>query len=349
MNTSTRRKTMHGRVLIKSLLFGIVALLLSIPSIGNAQEATVIKIATLAPDGSSWMKTLNAMNAEVMEKTKGTVRFKIYPGGVLGDERDMMRKMQIGQIQGAGLSSGGLAQIYKEIDVIHIPFFLQNYEEVDYVLKKMGPYFKKGLEENGYILLGWSEAGFTYLMSTVYVSSVNDLKKAKVWIWQESSMAKAIFREADVAAIPLSLPDVLVGLQTGLVDVVYSPPTVSIALQWFTKVKYLVDVPLSYVGGGIVIKKDVFKKLPLASQNIVLESFQRNLDQLKTLTRRENQEAIKVMQNNGVKIVTPPKDQVVEFKRLSEKALSHFTNQTFSPKALAEATAILENYRKGKR
>jgi TRAP-type C4-dicarboxylate transport system substrate-binding protein len=349
MNTSTRRKTMHGRVLIKSLLFGIVALLLSIPSIGNAQEVTVIKIATLAPDGSSWMKTLNAINAEVMEKTKGTVRFKIYPGGVLGDERDMMRKMQIGQIQGAGLSSGGLAQIYKEIDVIHIPFFLQNYEEVDYVLKKMGPYFKKGLEENGYILLGWSEAGFTYLMSTVYVSSVNDLKKAKVWIWQESSMAKAIFREADVAAIPLSLPDVLVGLQTGLVDVVYSPPTVSIALQWFTKVKYLVDVPLSYVGGGIVIKKDVFKKLPLASQNIVLESFQRNLDQLKTLTRRENQEAIKVMQNNGVKIVTPPKDQVVEFKRLSEKALSHFTNQTFSPKALAEATAILENYRKGKR
>jgi TRAP-type C4-dicarboxylate transport system substrate-binding protein len=349
MNTSTRRKTMHGRVLIKSLLFGIVALLLSIPSIGNAQEVTVIKIATLAPDGSSWMKTLNAINAEVMEKTKGTVRFKIYPGGVLGDERDMMRKMQIGQIQGAGLSSGGLAQIYKEIDVIHIPFFLQNYEEVDYVLKKMGPYFKKGLEENGYILLGWSEAGFTYLMSTVYVSSVNDLKKAKVWIWQESSMAKAIFREADVAAIPLSLPDVLVGLQTGLVDVVYSPPTVSIALQWFTKVKYLVDVPLSYVGGGIVVKKDVFKKLPLASQNIILESLQRNLDQLKTLTRRENQEAIKVMQNNGVKIVTPPKDQVVEFKRLSEKALSHFTNQTFSPKALAEATAILENYRKGKR
>jgi TRAP-type C4-dicarboxylate transport system substrate-binding protein len=349
MNTSTRRKTMHGRVLIKSLLFGIVALLLSIPSIGNAQEATVIKIATLAPDGSSWMKTLNAINAEVMEKTKGTVRFKI-PGGVLGgDEKDIMRKMQIDQIQGAGLSSGELASSFQEIDVIHIPFFFRNYGEVDYVLKKMGPYFKKGLEENGYILLGWSEAGFTYLMSTVYVSSVNDLKKAKVWIWQESSMAKAIFREADVAAIPLSLPDVLVGLQTGLVDVVYSPPTVSIALQWFTKVKYLVDVPLSYVGGGIVIKKDVFKKLPLASQNIVLESFQRNLDQLKTLTRRENQEAIKVMQNNGVKIVTPPKDQVVEFKRLSEKALSHFTNQTFSPKALAEATAILENYRKGKR
>ncbi len=340
---------MHGRILIKGVIFGILVLLFSIPSTGNAAEGTVIKIATLAPDGSSWMKTLNTINAEVREKTKGAVSFKIFAGGVLGDEKDMMRKMQIGQIQGAGLSSGGLAAIYKEIDVIHIPFFFQNYEEVDSVLKKMGPSFKKGLEDHGYILLGWSEAGFTYLMSTVYVSSVNDLKKAKVWIWQESPMAKAIFKEADVAAIPLSVPDVLVGLQTGLVDVVYAPPTVAIALQWFTKVKYLVDVPLSYIGGGIVVRKDVFKKLPPSSQNIILESFQRNLNQLKAITRRENQEAIRVMQNNGVKIVTPSQDTVAEFKRLSGKAIAHFTNQTFSPKALDDATANLEAYRKGRR
>jgi TRAP-type C4-dicarboxylate transport system substrate-binding protein len=340
---------MQGRVLIKGVIFGILVLLLFIPSVGSAQERTVIKIATLAPEGSSWMKTLNTINAEVREKTKGAVSFKIYAGGVLGDEKDMMRKMQIGQIQGVGLSSGGLAQIYKEIDILHIPFFFQNYEEVDYLLKKMGPYFKKGLEDNGYMLLGWSEAGFTYLLSTVHIASVNDLKKAKVWIWQESPMAKAIFREADVAAIPLSLPDVLVGLQTGMVDVVYAPPTVAIALQWFTMVKYLVDVPLSYTGGGLVVKKDVFKKLSPSFQRIILESFQRHLDELKTITRRENQEAIKVMQNNGVKIVTPSKDQVAEFKRLAEKAMAHFTNQTFSRKALDEATAILDNYRNGQR
>jgi TRAP-type transport system periplasmic protein len=340
---------MQGRVLIKGVIFGILVLLLSIPSVGSAKEGTVIKIATLAPEGSSWMKTLNTINAEVREKTKGAVSFRIYAGGVLGDERDMMRKMQIGQIQGVGLSSGGLAQIYKEIDVLHIPFFFQNYDEVDYLLKKMSPYFKKGLEDNGYTLLGWSEAGFTYLLSTVRVASVNDLKKAKVWIWQESPMAKAIFREAEVAAIPLSLPDVLVGLQTGMVDVVYAPPTVAIALQWFTIVKYLVDVPLSYTGGGIVVRNDVFKKLSPSFQKIILESFQRHLDELKTITRRENQEAIKVMQKNGVKIVTPSQDQVVEFKRLSEKAIAHFTNQTFSRKALTDATTILDNYRKGKR
>jgi TRAP-type C4-dicarboxylate transport system substrate-binding protein len=133
------------------------------------------------------------------------------------------------------------------------------------------------------------------------------------------------------------------------VDVVYAPPTGAIALQWFTKVKYLTDVPLSYMGGGLVVRKDIFKKLPQASQNIILESCQRNLNQLKTITRRENQEAIRVMQNNGVKIVAPPNDEVAEFKRLSEAALSHFTNQTFSKKAWEDATANLEAYRKGRR
>src|SRR4030067_443824 len=169
MNISNRRKIMYRHTLITSLVLCIVALMLSLPTIGRPQEVTVIKIATLAPDGSSWMKTLNAINAEVMEKTKGKGAFKIYSGGVLGDEKDMMRKMQIGQIQGAGLSSGGLASIFKEIDIMHNPFFFQNYEEVDYLLKKMGPYFKKGLEDNGYIMLGWSEAGLIYLMSSAYV------------------------------------------------------------------------------------------------------------------------------------------------------------------------------------
>jgi TRAP-type C4-dicarboxylate transport system substrate-binding protein len=340
---------MHGRAVIKSVVFGIIALLLSIPCAGSAEERMVIKMATLAPEGSSWIKTLNTINAEVMEKTKGKVSFKVYPGGVLGDEKDMVRKMQIGQIHGVALTSGGLVSFFQDIDVMHIPFFFRNYGEVDYVLKKMGPYFKKGLEDNGHILLGWSETGFVYLMSTTPISSISELKKAKVWIWNESPMARAIFNEAGVAAIPLAVPDVLVGLQTGLVDVVYTPPQGAILLQWFTKVKYITDVPLSYIGGGLIVRKDIFKQLPESSQKIILESCQRNLDQLKTITRQENQEAIKVMEKNGVKIVTPPQDQIAAFKRLSDTALSRFSNKTFSKKVLEDVTAYLDTYRKGSR
>jgi len=335
--------------MIKTLGLILLAFLFLIPPANGMEKSVVIKLGTLAPEGSSWMKTLNTLNIEVMKKTENKVQFRIYPGGVLGDEMDMLRKMKIGQIQGAALSSGGLSALFKEIDVLQIPFLFQKYEEVDTILKKMDSFFRKGFEDNGYILLGWSEGGFIYLMSNTPISSVADLKKVKVWTWEESPMAKAIFDEAGVSAIPLSVPDVLVGLQTGLVDVIYAPPTVAISLQWFTKVKYMTDVPLAYLAGGIVVNKDTFKRIPPAFQNILIESCQRHLDQLKIVTRNENREAIKVMMKHGVKIVTPSGDQVEEYKRLSSKAMGHISGQTFSKKMFDEVTSFLENYRRGEK
>jgi TRAP-type C4-dicarboxylate transport system substrate-binding protein len=306
-------------------------------------------MGTLAPDGSSWMKTFNALNLEVKKKTENKVQFRIYPGGVLGDELDMLRKMRIRQIQGAALTSGGLSALFREIDVLQIPFLFQKYEEVDAVLTKMDSFLRKGFEDNGYILLGWSEAGFVYLMSTIPISSVADLKKAKVWIWEESPMSKTILDEAGVSAIPLSVPDVLVGLQTGLVNVVYAPPTGAISLQWFTKVKYLTNVPLVYLAGGIIVSKDTFKQIPPSYQSSIIEISQRHLNQLKAVTRNENREAIQVMTKHGTKIVTPSKEQVDEFKRLSNQAISRPGSQSFSKKVLNEVLSVLEsNRREGK-
>ncbi len=330
---------------IFGLSFGIF--LFFAQSVPGAERGTLIKLGTLAPEGSAWMKTFSAINAEVMKKTENRVQFKIYPGGILGDETDMLRKLKIGQIQGVALTSAGLSTLVKEMDVLQIPFLFQNYEEVDAVLKKMDPFFRKGLDDNGYVFLGWSEAGFVYLMSTVPVPGLAELKRAKVWIWEDSPMAKAIFDEAGVKAIPLTIPDVLVGLQTGLVEVVYAPPTAAISLQWFTKVKYFTDVPLIYLAGGVVVKKDVFKQIPQASQNLVLESFQQPLERLKTITRNENRDALKVMVKNGVKVVTSTKDQIEEYKRLSSKAMGQIRGHTFSRSTLEEVTSILENHRKG--
>jgi TRAP-type C4-dicarboxylate transport system substrate-binding protein len=162
-------------------------------------------------------------------------------------------------------------------------------------------------------------------------------------------MSKAIFDEAGVKAIPLSIPDVLVGLQTGLVEVVYAPPAGAISLQWFTRIKYLTDVPLIYLAGGVIVKKDLFKQIPQTSQNFILQSFQQHLDQLKIITRNENRDAIKVMVKNGVKIITSSKSQIDEYKRLSNNAMGHISGQTFSKKTLDEITSFLESYRRGEK
>ncbi|MGD2269886.1 MAG: TRAP transporter substrate-binding protein DctP [Desulfobacterales bacterium] len=329
------------------LIISVSILLLS--PVCVAGKSVLIKIATLAPEGSSWMETFNTLKTEIMQKTEQNVQFRIYAGGVLGDEKDMLRKLHIGQIHGAVLTSSGLSALYGEIDVLQIPFLFQTYGEVDHVLDKMNTFFRKGFEDNGYVLLGWSEAGFVRLMSTTPVASLNDLKKMKVWTWEDAPLSRAIFDEAEVSAIPLTVPDVLVGLQTGLVDVVYAPPAGAISLQWFTRVKYLTDVPLTYLVGAVVIKKNVFSQIPPVYQSAISESFRLHLGKLKTIIRNENQEALRVMEKHGVKIIKPSQDAVEEFMKLSDKAVQRLGAVSFSPKTRDDVSAYLKEYRDNKK
>jgi len=315
----------------------------------EGQSPVIIKLATLAPEGSPWIQVLKAAADEAQQKTGNAVQFKIYPGGVMGDERDMVRKMHIGQLQAAMLSSASLASMYPEIDVLQTPFLFDSYPETDFVVGKMQDGFKSGLEKNGYVALGWSEAGFVYLMSTVPVETLELLRKAKVWIWNDSPMSKAIFEEAGVIGVPLSITDVLVGLQTGLVEVVYVPPSVAVALQWFTRIKYITDAPLNYMLGGLVAKKEAFDKIDPQHQSVVKEVFQRHMTRLKEIIRAENQEALTVMQKQGIKLISPGKAQIADYKAISEKAMQKESGHKFSPKTKEEVSAWLKAYAEGKK
>jgi TRAP-type C4-dicarboxylate transport system substrate-binding protein len=319
------------------------------PRFAEGQSPVIIKVATLAPESSPWVQVLKASADEVQQKTGNAVQFKIYPGGVMGDERDMVRKMHIGQIQAAMLSSASLASMFSEIDVLQIPFLFNSYPEADFVVSKMETGFMSGLEQNGYVALGWSEAGFTYLMSTVPVDTLELLRKAKVWIWNDSPMSKAIFEEAGVIGVPLSITDVLVGLQTGLVQVVYAPPSVAVALQWFTRIKFITDAPLNYMLGGLVAKKEAFDKIAPQQQAVVKEVFQRRLSRLKEVIRAENQEALSVMQKQGVKLLTPGKAQIADYKSISLKAMQKETGHKYSPATKAEVDSWLKAFAEGKK
>jgi TRAP-type C4-dicarboxylate transport system substrate-binding protein len=315
----------------------------------EGQSPVIIKLATLAPEGSPWIQVLKAAADEAQQKTGNAVQFKIYPGGVMGDERDMVRKMHIGQLQAAMLSSASLASMFPEIDVLQTPFLFDSYPETDFVVGKMQDGFKSGLEKNGYVALGWSEAGFVYLMSTVPVETLELLRKAKVWIWNDSPMSKAIFEEAGVIGVPLSITDVLVGLQTGLVEVVYVPPSVAVSLQWFTRIKYITDAPLNYMLGGLVAKKEAFDKIDPQHQSVVKEVFQRHMVRLKEIIRAENQEALTVMQKQGIKLISPGKAQIADYKAISEKAMQKESGHKYSPKTKEEVSAWLKAYAEGKK
>jgi TRAP-type C4-dicarboxylate transport system substrate-binding protein len=350
MNTFEVTPVVKVRKLTKAAAFVVgvfLFLLFSCPaSFGAAKKQFVIKLATLAPDGSTWMNTFGDINEEIVSKTGGKIKLRAYPGGVLGEEKDMLRKIRIGQIHAGGFTGTGLSLVNRNVAVTGIPFLFENYGEVDYVVDKMDERFRNGFEEGGYVLLGWSEIGFVYLLSNVPVVSSKDMRGTKVWLLEGDPIATPVLRKAGITPIPLGIPDVLMALQTNLIDVVYASPLAAIALQWFTKVKYMTNLPLIYALGGVLVTKKKFNRLPPDLQVIVKDVFQHHTSLLNKRTRRDNDEAIRVMVKQGIKLVTPSSEETEKFKQISRDAMGDLTKRAFSKDVLVQVRFHLDQYRK---
>ncbi|MFQ5584740.1 MAG: TRAP transporter substrate-binding protein DctP, partial [Calditrichia bacterium] len=253
---------------MKTKLVILLTLLFIIPGFSQKYK---IKFATQAPDGSAWIKVMKEYSAEVEQLTGGNVKFKIYPGGIQGDEIGVLRKMRLGQIHSAGFTGVGSGEILPEFRVLEAPMLLRNYEESDYITAMLYDDFAKKYEEKGYILLGITEVGFVYVFGQKPIRSLEDLKGVKMWMWEGDPLAEAAFKALGASAIPLSITDVLTSLQTNLIDAVYTSPLACVSLQWYTRVKYMMDFPLTNAFGTILITKKMFNKMPPEYQQILVE------------------------------------------------------------------------------
>jgi TRAP-type C4-dicarboxylate transport system substrate-binding protein len=294
-----------------------------------------IKFATLAPEGSSWMKEMRRLADEVKQKTEGRVTFKFYPGGVSGDERDVIRKIRIGQIHAAGFTGVGLGQILPEVRILDLPFLFETDQEIQHVYEKLNGYFADKFEEKGYVLLGWVPVGWVHFFSTQEIQSVEDIKKTKPWMWEGDPLVEETYKALDVKPVPLSVTDVLMSLQTGLLDTIYASSQGALALQWFTKVKYMSKLRMGYATGAVLISKKKFNSLPDDCKPVLKKLSEKYLKRLVETIQRDNAASIKIMQDNGVQLSELPKKKVIEeFHQAGAVARKNLVGKLFPPKLL---------------
>lgn len=298
--------SMHSRIGLGCL--ALAALLLTAPPAG----ARVLKIATVVPEGSAWMQDMRQAAAEIREKTQGRVQFKFYPGGVMGNDKTVLRKMRAGQLQGGAFTSGALSQIFPDLELYGAPLLIRSYAEVDYVRSRMDPDMVAGLERAGIVALAITDAGFAYLMSQRPMRQVADLSGAKVWIQEADVMSEKAFEIAGVSPVQLSLADVYTALQTGLVDTVTAPPMGAIALQWHTKVKYLTDFPLTYLTGVFALDARAFGRLQPGDQAVVREVIREAAQRQDESARVGAERAKEALRQQGIEFVTPATPEEVE-------------------------------------
>lgn len=271
------------------------------------------KIATIAPDGTRWMTELKKGADEIKKRTEGRVKFRFYPGGVMGNDKSVLRKIRIGQLHGGAITGGGLQNIHADSQVYSLPLAFRSEQEVDYVRDHMDQIIIDGLYENGFVSFGLSEGGFAYLMSDLPLGSINELKKQKVWAPEDDKIGRAAFEAIGVSPIPLPLTDVLTGLQTGLIDTVAASPMGAIALQWHTKVKYLNQTPLIYLYGTMIVNRKAFEKISDADQLVVREVMSGVFTKLDDINRKDNQKAYAALENQGIQFVTTSKESQAQW------------------------------------
>jgi TRAP-type C4-dicarboxylate transport system substrate-binding protein len=310
----------------------LAALILGGPARGWA-EPRLIKLATLAPEHSNWLRSLRALDVQLRRESGEELGLKIYPGGVQGDEEVMLRKLRVGQIQAVALGGLGVIQTCPEVLAIEVPFTFRDYGEVDYVLSQSREYFRGAYENQGLVLLGWLDIGFVHILSQQPIRGVQDARGLKVWRLEGEPITRVLFSRAGMTSVPLSIPDVLMGLQTRLVEVVYASPSAAIALQWFTRVKCLTTLPINYTLGVLLVDQRVFSDLPAAQQDLLRRLAEVHLDQQRRQNRKENGEALQVLENGGISLVAPPLEEVRGFEQLVRDSLPELVGSAFSQEA----------------
>jgi TRAP-type C4-dicarboxylate transport system substrate-binding protein len=315
-----------------------------------AEGVTELKIATLAPDSTTWMKEIRAGAADIESKTAGRVKFKFYPGGVMGNDEAVLRKIRIGQLHGGALTSGVLAGVYPDAQIYSLPLQIKSIEEVNYVRRQMDERMRAGSASRGFIISGISNGGFAYLASSKPAASIEAAKQLRTWVPEGDHVAATMFKAAGISPTPLPMADVYTSLQTGLLDVVASNPSSLIAFQWHTKVKYITDVPMVFLTGMLVFDKRAFDRLQPGDQTIVNEIMAAKFRIIDELSERDNADARQALVANGIQFIKPSAEETQVWQQIADTTLLELEKAgAYSKEALQELQKHLAAFRAGKK
>ena len=306
-------------------------------------SAKKLKIAILAPQGTTWSNSLKDMGKEIKKATKGKVKFKVYAGGVAGDEPDVLRKIRVGQLHGAVFTGKTLGDINGNVRAMELPFNFYNNRELAFkTLEAFSAELAADLDKKGFETLGFYEIGQVYVVSTKKISSLASLKGVKIWSWEGDELIKALMDDMKLVSVPLALPDVLSSLSTGVIQAAYAPPLGILALQWQTKVKYLINFPVAYSIGAFVISKKRWKKIAPDHRKMIREIADKHMKASSKKAIAENVEALTALKKAGIKFVDFPKADIAKGATIRAGVISKLEGKLIDKKTISKLDKLIK-------
>jgi TRAP-type C4-dicarboxylate transport system substrate-binding protein len=312
-------------------------------------DSVKVRLGTLAPKGSSYTKHLQVMGEEWRRAPGGGAQLTVYPDGTMGSEPDMVRRMRLGQLQAAMLTTTGISEIEPGAAGLQtIPKAFKTLEEVDYIGEKLQPMLEKRLEAKGFIVLFWVDTGFVRFFSKQQVMTIDDLKKTKLFVSGNRPAEMNVYRAFGFNPVPLEFSDVVPGLQTGLIDCVCMPPTIALAIQLDSAASHMLDMNWVPLVGAAIINKKTWDSLSAESREAMRKAAREAGKLIKADGRRENGESIEALRKRGLKVhpITPELD--AEWDRMVEKAWTKIRGEVVPADIYDEVMSQLKTFRASK-
>ena len=308
--------------------------------------AQIIKMGTVVPIGSPWHESLLEISEEWKQLSDGAVRLRIYPGGVAGDEPDMLRKMRIGQLHAAALTSIGLISVVPDIEALTFPMQVRSDDELDTVIKRIGPVIEQQLEKKGFKVLTWTTAGWVHFFSKRPVIGPEDLRTHKLFFWGSDTAYVGLLKDLGFTPVSLSVTDLLPSLQTGVIDAFAAPPVAALSFQWFGPVDHMSEMLWQPMASVTVITLKAWKKVPAELRPRLEKAASRIGKDLQRKSRELEEQAVREMERRGLKVQSVPEEEVKKFRRLIEQhAIPKFVGERISPDVFGAVQAVLKEFR----
>jgi len=266
----------------------------------GAQETTTLRIATLAPRGSTWMRVFNAWNADLRRATDGQVALRFYPGGVAGDEADFIRKIRAGQLEGAAVTTTGLGQVVRPVLVLSVPGVFQEYRQLDRARNALSAELNALFQEAGYENLGWGDVGKARIFSTSAIRRPQDLRSTRPWAWRDDVVFSQLLQTVGANPVRLGVPEVYPALQTGQVNAVPASALAAVSLQWHTRLTHVTQQSSSIIIGATIVRAETINGLSEAHQTALRETAGRAHGLLTRAIRRDDDRAYNTILERGI-------------------------------------------------
>jgi TRAP-type C4-dicarboxylate transport system substrate-binding protein len=315
-------------------------------AVGAEAQTVVVKMATLVPDGSSWHQILKETAEKWRTLSGGRVVVRLYPGGVAGDDPDVVRKMRLGTLNAGVLTSVGVAEIDKSVYALGIPMMYSSYEEVYSVLEKMRPRLEAGLEAKGFVVLNWADGGWVRFFSQKPVATPDDLRALKLFCWAGDNESVETWRAAGFNPVPLPSTEIATALQTGLVNALGAPPQVAVITQYYNHAKNMTDLQWQLLLGATIISKATWEKIPADLRPALLEAARDGGRRLQEEIRNSGEKDVEAMRKRGLNVVAVDAKAREAWRKTAESMYPRIRGTIVPADAFDEALRYRDEYRK---